>query len=145
MKHETMTEEWERENSIYSTAATETDRSSQDRAYQTGVSTGIAKCRIDVREAYKPRPPQAEWFGDPDLEPGKWDAWWIRWHGYHGHICYMVRATLEDNRIVLSWQILRSGDEPYRTPGAFADSSCMCVPVAREGFPCPVGWGVVGG
>ena len=131
LMNETMAEEWEQEISLYGAAAMETDRSSQDQAYQAGVSTGIAKCRRDEQEACEPRLPQAEWFGDPDQEPGKWDAWWIEDSLGFGRLERPCRKVPQ-----------------YMPPGHW---ECVAVkvavfvaPVAREGFPFPVGWGVVG-
>lgn len=95
-----------------SNPALESVREVMARAYDT--------CAREYREACTPRPPQPEWFGDPEKEPGKWDAWWVRW------------ADNVDGRILTgqAWPISKS-------------APVECVPISRTGFPCPVGWHVV--
>ncbi len=86
--------------------------------------------------ASTPRPPKAEWFGNPETEPGKWDAFWIEDVGVlRGCRCGWVGL----NRTITG--ITEREEETTQLLKRLS----ACIPVARTGFPSPVGWSVVGG
>lgn len=95
----------------------------------------VLDCTTELKDACTPRPPQAEWFGDPDTEPGKWDAWWFEDFGVFRQVHIRPGTTTPE-----PWL--------YGNIDGYAEvrwrDSFKVVPVAREGFPAPVGWGVVG-
>ena len=103
-----------------------------------GVVAAYDQCATELTDASTPRPPKAEWFGDG---PSQWPSWWIR--GFVGEGiyrgCYM-RGDFMHRKIPVP-----SGQMAVMAIGVFNMHLCECVPVAREGFPSPVGWGVVGG
>ena len=85
-------------------------------------------CIQMITDAITPRPPQAEWFG---TGPGQWDAWMTesgrllrngRWFRLPGCKCHYPNG-----------RILFNGESVEEN----------VVPVAREGYPAPVGWQVV--
>lgn len=90
-----------------------------------GLALGLETAIREIEAACTPRPPRPEWFGSPLDEEGKptgkWDSWWIQWDDGHGDICH--------GAICMWW----------------CNVPTSCVPVAREGFPAPVGWSVIGG
>ena len=96
------------------------------------VSAVFQRCRAALDSACTPRAPKPEWFGDPEKEPGKWDAW------------ALAPEDDEDWRIVRNasvvegWIISNSHLYP-----AWPLDCVVVVPVAREGFPAPVGWWVL--
>lgn len=108
-----------------------------DRWYNSQ-NADLIKAGELLEDACTPRPPRAAWFGDPDTEPGKWDAWWVEEVGtlracYHAR--YQELATVEGT------------EECGKVVGFYLEGPNVapaCVPVSREGFPSVVGWGVVG-
>lgn len=92
-------------------------------------------CITDLTDATTPRPPKAEWFG---TGPGQWDSWWVKEslvNGQKGSSGVWVSVRVDG---------LFIGHDGFVPSWMIEDIEC-CVPVAREGFPCPVGWDVVGG
>lgn len=84
---------------------------------------------VDLTDACTPRPPKAEWFG---TGPGQWDAWWVEG-------CGVLRRTVLIDGVIHGWD--ERGE--FRTP-IMGGTSRRVLPVSREGYPAPVGWGVVG-
>ena len=95
-------------------------------------------CMQDLHDATIPRPPQPEWFGDPEKEPGKWDAWWVE-----------LAEGVSTHGLL---RIVRAEQNPFRYVGAllgvagqtwiFHREIKSCVPVRRKGPPAmDVGWG----
>lgn len=80
----------------------------------------------DMSDSCTPRPPQPEWFG---TGPGQWDSWWVDMHDPDVDP-FVARAS--DGYCIRSLAKIVA-----------RDAVMECVPVAREGFPAPVGWGVV--
>lgn len=95
------------------------------------VSQAVDTCLDAFEQACEPRPPKAEWFG---TGPGQWDAWWVQTTG--GRQCLMrnVAYTVDSTG---GW--LETKDECWKVMYVAG-----VIPVAKEGYPAPVGWQVVG-
>ena len=118
------------------------------------VSQAVVTCCDVFEQACEPRPPKAEWFG---TGPRQWDSWQL-------HIVEPLGQQTFDH-----WALLRpvvwfasTFTDPARQ-NAVANAGIFgpwllvkehrsgwplchiteCVPVAKEGYPAPVGWNVV--
>lgn len=95
-----------------------------------GFGIALASAAENLEVACTPRAPRSEWFG---TGPNQWDAWWVSTSTKGASPNVIHVKSVEFDELVTIWNIV-----PLRTIIA-------CVPVAREGFPAPVGWHVVGG
>lgn len=89
------------------------------------VSQAVTTCADVFEQACEPRAPKAEWFG---TGPGQWDRWMVgrrRTRGRKSWVMWTVSTH--------TWM-----------PGYWPTAKTVVVPVAREGYPAPVGWQVVG-
>lgn len=97
-------------------------------------------CISDFTDACTPRTPKAEWFGTGS---GQWDSWWF------GECGVMRSCVLSSMHGAVTVDGIDECGESVTVfiAGAetLAEMITECVPVARDGFPAPVGWGVVGG
>lgn len=93
------------------------------------VSQAVTTCADVFEQACEPRAPKPEWFG---TGPGQWDAWWVSYE--EGGAAVTFRGIQSRGDIL----IFPDGHEIW------LDAIVSCVPVAREGYPAPVGWKVVG-
>lgn len=93
------------------------------------VSQAVVTCADVFEHACEPRAPKPEWFGTGE---GQWDAWWIMTWGV------LRNVRLDDDGS------LEGDNEAGELVSMYFDPTCNVVPVAREGFPTPVGWKVVG-
>jgi len=110
----------------------------QSHTWETEVQKADARELIELMTVYAqsledactPRAPKPEWFG---TGPGQWDSWWVSYE--EGGAAMTFRG------IHVRGDILIFPDKHE----VWLDAIVSCVPVARTGFPSPVGWQVVGG
>lgn len=94
----------------------------------------FGRCADGLEAACTPRQLQAEWFGTGEKQ---WDSWWFESVGV---LHYCRQDDLDPRRI-------KGVDETKELAACYLSGRyavASCVPVAREGFPAPAGWSVVG-
>lgn len=99
---------------------------------------GVQFCLNELSDACTPRPPKPEWFG---TGPGQWDSWWF---AYEEGGAAMTLKHVELHATNDGGYYLKFGRDNW-SHEVWLDAIAVVVPVAREGFPAPVGWHVVGG
>lgn len=87
----------------------------------------------EVLAARTPRPPKLEWFG---FGPGQWDSWWVQ----TTKASNISRTTLTLREAFIDDAGGVATPKGWHIPILMIES---CVPVAREGYPAPVGWQVL--
>lgn len=87
------------------------------------VSQAVVTCADTFEQACEPRAPKPEWFGTGH---GQWDSWMI-W-----------------SQSTMSWELWRDSQEHSGLRKYGLRDIQSCIPVARTGYPAPVGWQVVG-
>lgn len=119
-----------------------------DNVRAMGCALGLERAVVDLASACTPRPPRPEWFGNG---PAQWDSWWIHAHsGEYANTSDVVQVrggAYEVSRDVDPYED-RDGwcitvDGYTCTNNSLHIEDFVCLPVSREGFPSPVGWGVV--
>jgi hypothetical protein len=85
---------------------------------------------MNFKDAITLRTPKPEWFG---TGPNQWDSWWCIWANLRPSVVLECKTASSSRGLCLEGI------------GTFMplDELVACAPVAREGFPAPVGWGVV--
>lgn len=110
-------------------------RSEGERKLRSAVNALEAKTCADIlADACTPRPPKPEWFG---FGPGQWDSWWVKWKDGTSTWIYSVKVA--ENGF-WDWKDCEGLDIWDRV-----DDMVLCLPVARECYPAPVGWQVLEG
>lgn len=104
-------------------------RSEGERKLRSAINALEAKTCADIlADACTPRPPKPEWFG---FGPGQWDSWWCAYEE--------GGAAAIFDRVWCDGEVIRFPDG-YEV---WIGSIVSCVPVARKGYPAPVGWQVL--
>jgi len=120
------------------------DERSRDRAeLMSEARHEVRRCAQDPEDACTPRAPRPEWFGNPETAPGKGDSWWCEWSD--GETCFAFGAYLPAGRPADDLGFNAVNRYTGRDIRDDLNDLILCLPVARKGYPGPVGWKVVGG